>query len=65
MLEEFPLDRVFTLIEPGPALLVATAEGRKKNVMTITWSAAMSFSPVFGIVTGPWNHSFDTLMKTR
>ena len=65
MLEEFPLDRVFTLIEPGPALLVATADGRKKNVMTITWSTAMSFSPVFGIVTGPWNHSFDTLMKTR
>ena len=65
MLEEYSLDRVFTLIEPGPALLVTTADGRKKNVMTITWSAAMSFSPVFGIVTGPWNCSFDTLMKTR
>ena len=65
MLKEYPLNRVFTLIEPGPVLLVATADGRKKNIMTITWSAAMSFAPVFGIVTGPWNHSFDTLMKTR
>ena len=35
MLKEYPLDRVFTLIEPGPVLLVATAEGRKKNVMTM------------------------------
>ena len=65
MLKEYPLNRVFTLIEPGPALLVTTAEGRRKNIMTITWSTAMSFSPTFGIVTGPWNFSFDTLMKTR
>jgi len=65
MLKEFPLDHVFTLIEPGPALLVATADGRKKNIMTITWSMAMSFAPTFGIVTGPWNHSYDTVMKTR
>ena len=65
MLKEYPLNRVFTLIEPGPALLVATADGRKKNIMTITWSMAMSFSPTFGIVTGSWNHSFDTMMKTR
>ena len=65
MLKEYPLNRVFTLIEPGPALLVATADGRKKNIMTITWSMAMSFSPTFGIVTGSWNHSFETMMKTR
>ena len=65
MQKEYPLSRVFTLIEPGPALLVTTAEGRKKNIMTITWSFAMSFSPTFGIVTGSWNHSFDTMMNTR
>jgi len=65
MLNEYPLDRVFTLIEPGPTLLVTTAEGRKKNIMTITWSFAMSFSPTFGIVTGPWNHSFAAMMETR
>ena len=65
MLKEFPLNRVFTLIEPGPVLLVATADGRKKNVMTITWSAAMSFAPTFGIVTGAWNHSFEVMMRTR
>ena len=65
MLKDYPLNRVFTLIEPGPVLLVTTADGRKKNIMTITWSAAMSFSPTFGIVTGSWNHSFETMMKTR
>ena len=65
MLKEYPLDRVFTLIEPGPVLLVTTAEGRRKNIMTISWSLAMSFAPTFGIVTGAWNHSFDALTKTR
>ena len=65
MLKEYPLNRVFTLLEPGPVLLVATADGRKKNIMTITWSMAMSFAPIFGIVTGAWNHSFETMMKTR
>lgn len=65
MLKEYPLNRVFTLIEPGPVLLVATADGRKKNVMTITWSAAMSFAPTFGIITGSWNHSFEVMMRTR
>ena len=65
MLKEYPLNRVFTLIEPGPVLLVATADGRKKNIMTISWSTAMSFAPKFGIITGSWNHSFDTMMKTR
>ena len=33
--------------------------------MTITWSAAMSFAPTFGIVTGSWNHSFEVMMRTR
>ena len=64
-MKEYPLNRVFTLIEPGPVLLVTTADGRKRNIMTITWSLAMSFAPRFGIVTGPWNRSFDALMKTR
>ena len=65
MMKEYPLNRVFTLIEPGPVLLVTTADGRKRNIMTITWSLAMSFAPTFAIVTGSWNHSFGALMKTR
>ena len=59
MLKEFPLNRVFTLIEPGPVLLVTTTADRKKNIMTITWSFAMSFAPMFGIVTGSFSQSED------
>lgn len=65
MLKEFPLNRVFTLIEPGPVLLVATALNEKWNVMTISWSMAMDFSPKFAILTGEWNRSFEALMTTK
>lgn len=64
-MDRMPLNRAFTLIEPGPVVLVSTHDGRKDNVMTITWTAVMDFSPRFAIVTGPWNHSFAALKRTR
>lgn len=63
-LKEFPLEKVFTLLEPGPVTLVTTARGRKKNVMTISWTLVMDFTPKLGFVTGPWNFSFATLKQT-
>ncbi|HMN72541.1 MAG TPA: flavin reductase family protein [Rhodoblastus sp.] len=64
-MDRMPLNRAFTLIEPGPVVLVSTHDGRKDNVMTITWTTVMDFSPRFAIVTGPWNHSFAALRRTR
>lgn len=59
------LSRAFTLIEPGPVVLVTTHDGRKPNVMTISWTMVMDFSPVFAMTTGAWNYSFGALEKTR
>ena len=59
------LRKVFTLIEPGPVVLVTTRDGDKSNVMTISWTMVLSFTPRFAITTGPWNHSFTALEKTR
>lgn len=33
--------------------------------MTISWTMVVDFTPVFAITTGPWNHSFAALQKTR
>lgn len=63
-MKDFPLPKVFTLIEPGPVLLLTTASGRSKNIMTLSWSMVMDFSGNIAIVTGAWNHSFAALMKT-
>ncbi|MBJ3774139.1 flavin reductase family protein [Acuticoccus mangrovi] len=64
-MEPLDLGRAFTLIEPGPVVLVTTHNGRRDNVMTITWTMAMSFSADFAITTGLWNYSYAALRDTR
>lgn len=64
-MDTLPLSRAFTLIEPGPVVLVTTHDGRKDNVMTITWTMVLDFSAAFAITTGPWNHSYAALQDTR
>jgi flavin reductase (DIM6/NTAB) family NADH-FMN oxidoreductase RutF len=57
--------KVFTLMESGPVILVTTHDQGRDNVMTISWTMVMDFTPVFAITTGAWNHSFAALRKTR
>lgn len=64
-MEELQLSRAFTLIEPGPVVLVTTNDGKKDNIMTISWTMVMEFSPVFAMTTGMWNYSYTALAKTR
>ena len=59
------LRRAFTLIEPGPVVLVTTHDGTKYNVMTISWTMVVDFTPLFAITTGEWNYSFAALRRTR
>jgi hypothetical protein len=51
------LSKAFTLLEPGPVVLVTTRDGRKANVMTISWTMVVDFTPRFAITTGAWNYS--------
>ena len=59
------LSEAFTLIEPGPVVLVATRDGETHNIMTISWTMVLDFTPRFAMATGAWNHSFRALRKTR
>lgn len=59
------LDKAFTLIEPGPVVLVTTNDGKKNNIMTISWITVLDFTPKFVMTTGPWNHSYAALRKNR
>jgi flavin reductase (DIM6/NTAB) family NADH-FMN oxidoreductase RutF len=63
-MRQLKLSRAFTLIEPGPVALVTTRHGSKNNVMTISWTMVLDFTPVFAITTGAWNYSFAALRKT-
>ena len=64
-MHELELSKAFTLMEPGPVVLVTTHEGQKDNIMTISWTMVMDFTPVFAITTGEWNHSYAALRKNR
>jgi flavin reductase (DIM6/NTAB) family NADH-FMN oxidoreductase RutF len=60
-----PIGKAFTLIESGPVVFITTSDGRKANLMTISWTMVVDFTPRFAITTGPWNYSYAALKKTR
>jgi flavin reductase (DIM6/NTAB) family NADH-FMN oxidoreductase RutF len=64
-MRQLKLSRAFTLMESGPVVLVTTHDGHKSNIMTISWTMVLDFTPVFAITTGEWNHSFAALRKYR
>ena len=64
-MRQLKLSMAFTLIEPGPVVLVTTRDGHKNNVMTISWTMVLDFKPMFAITTGAWNYSFEALRQTR
>jgi flavin reductase (DIM6/NTAB) family NADH-FMN oxidoreductase RutF len=52
-------------MESGPVVLITTNDGKKDNIMTISWTMVLDFTPVFAITTGEWNYSFTALRKTK
>ncbi|MBI2275849.1 MAG: flavin reductase family protein [Dechloromonas sp.] len=64
-MRELELCKAFTLMESGPVVLVTTHDGKKNNIMTISWTMVVDFTPVFAITTGEWNHSFAALRTNR
>jgi flavin reductase (DIM6/NTAB) family NADH-FMN oxidoreductase RutF len=65
LMDQLELRKAFTLIESGPVVLVTTNNGTTNNIMTISWTMVLDFTPVFAITTGKWNYSFASLRKNR
>lgn len=64
-MKEFPIERAFEFLEPGPVILLSTSDGKKNNLMTMSWHMVVDFVPEFAIVIGPWDYSYKALMKTK
>lgn len=64
-LSEMPLAKAFTLIEPGPVILVTTNDRGRNNIMTISWHMVLDFTPRIALTTGPWNYSFQALIDSK
>lgn len=65
MMKKIKIEKAFTLIEPGPVVLITTYDGKKNNIMTISWTMVMDFTPLFAITTGSWNYSYAAIKKYR
>ena len=64
-MKEYALSKVCRLIEPGPTVLVTTANMGHPNIMTMSFHMMVQFDPpVIGCVIGPWDHSFIALQET-
>lgn len=64
-MKRMKISKAFTLMESGPVVFVTTRDGEKHNIMTISWTMVVDFSPIFAITTGPWNYSYAALRKFR
>ena len=64
--KSFPLSKVYGLLEPGPVLLLTTADKGRANVMAMSWHTMMEFEPpLVGCIVSGRNFSFAALKATR
>lgn len=65
-LKELPLAKVYQLLEPGPVVLLTTADRGRANVMTMSWHMMVEFEPpLIACVVSDDHYSFAALRKTR
>ncbi len=43
--KSFPLSKVYSLLEPGPVVMVTTAHDGYPNIMTMSWHTMIEFEP--------------------
>ena len=62
-MEELPLSEVYQLLEPGPVVLLTTAQKGRTNVMTMSWLTMVEFvPPLVACVVSSEDYSFAALV---
>lgn len=64
--KSLPLPQVYSLLEPGPVVMVTTACKGQTNIMTMSWHTMLEFEPpLVGCVISNRNYTFNILKKTK
>ena len=64
-MRQFPLSKVYQLIEPGPVVLLTTAHKGRANIMTMSWHTMVDFEPpLIACVVSEGDYSFAALRAT-
>jgi flavin reductase (DIM6/NTAB) family NADH-FMN oxidoreductase RutF len=62
----FPVARAREHLEPGPIVLVTSAQGRERNVMTLGWHMVMETEPsLWGCYIWTEDHTRSIVLKSR
>lgn len=63
---DLPVSEIRRYLEPGPIVLVTSAHGGKRNIMTMGWHTVMEFTPsLVGCVIAGGNHSFGLTRRSK
>jgi flavin reductase (DIM6/NTAB) family NADH-FMN oxidoreductase RutF len=64
-MRNFPLSKVYQTIEPGPVVLLTTADKGSANVMTMSWHMMVDFEPpLIACIVSNADFSFAALRAT-
>ncbi len=62
---DLPVSQIRRYLEPGPIVLVSSADGERRNIMTMGWHTVMEFTPsLIGRVIASGNYSFGLICKS-
>ena len=65
-MKTFPLSKVYSLLEPGPVVMVTTSYRGRSNVMAMSWHTMLEFKPpLIGCVISNRDYTFNILKKTN
>lgn len=65
-MKDLPLSEVYPLIEPGPVVLLTTAQHGRTNVMTMSWHMMVEFTPpLIACIVSSGDFSFTALRATK
>lgn len=63
---DLPVSEIRRYLEPGPIVLVTSAHGDERNIMTMGWHTVMEFTPsLVGCVITGGNHSFGLIRRSK
>ena len=63
---DLPVSKIRRYLEPGPIVLVSSAFGKERSIMTMGWHTVMEFTPsLVGCVISAANHSFELIRRSK
>lgn len=66
MIKDLDLSKVYELLEPGPVVLLTTADKGRANVMTMSWHMMVDFEPpLVACIVSNADYSFAALWATK